>query len=737
MALTFAELARLPNCPFYWAVRGQFDDGSTTVAFNWGTRQVKHASKAATDPILLAAPLDVEQGIGFAKVAEVVSTQVRIARVDRIAPYLVGGATLETEYLGHSVYNLTCQVFLGYLGPNGEIEEEAVSPTLYVAGDVDVTDLEVSIPLASKSDHILGLVSQESACPLVTVEEIKAGAPISDGDWEFCERDGTTGAYAATGAADSWEAHKRNWVENLQRVVPYAYGTTELEMVNVQRAAEQHGAFWGSWVLFVSSAEPDISLIRSWGFRRGTYAKFWRPSQDFRFYKVRLDVTPAGASAATPLWVVWASETFEFSLDVSGEKLFAIPPATASLSHGTTLPGERSPAGVIQAVVTNHSEGGAAVIDLTSFGRAKRAPGTHGLCGGRIASGAAISGILSHVTEPFGFDLWIGLDDKLHILKRNGLTADDKAELAAAPWITEADIVPGSWKETIPFAEGQVGTPASETRLEFDDERAKFYGITNRRSPGATVIPMAKQMQSRVSGGWVFPPEQGRVFRTSGSRAANAWRRASATAASWIARYELGSWFRVRYSQALGANGAAGWDGRAVRLYRRRLLTERRLCQIVLVDFGRVEDLLPWRLDSFTNWYRNAPVVGHAIKVTAGSDLVDVQAGTPLDNAAVGDILWTDGAANEANRRHLKVTEIVTPGVQVRVEFNYSATETITLSTTTPRLAEFLLMKSHGSPDVGASYRPDYGRLCSLQNSGAFNNGEFENGDPGYRFTEG
>ena len=142
-------------------------------------------------------------------------------------------------------------------------------------------------------------------------------------------------------------------------------------------------------------------------------------------------------------------------------------------------------------------------------------------------------------------------------------------------------------------------------------------------------------------------------------------------------------------------------------------------------------------LDAIANWTRRTPVLNDKIGLVNGSAVVTASVGTPFTGAQVGDILWTAGAANVLNRRHHRIT-VVTSNVQVTVEFAcQGANESLSVSTVNPRLAEFVVMKSHGSADTGATFRAEYGRLCSEQASGAFAVGKFTNGDTGYRLMEG
>ena len=247
----WVRLARAPGSSAYWVFRGSFQvphpDGTTDVQnVVWADREVMLSTRIQGR---MATPGRIVHGLPetVGGAPERVSTEITLDDLDEaLVPYFVGGASPETEYMGFSVLNLRGRLFYGLQGADGTTTEVAVTPTLVTAGAPTRKGRRITIPMASWDEKFFGAVRD-----LFTVGSLAEAEVVQEGTTYF-----QLGTEPFT--ATQFGEIVSEWTENLEQIVPWAYGRPTL--LPIKATGELPDRL--TWAGFVSRKRPDLS---SWG----------------------------------------------------------------------------------------------------------------------------------------------------------------------------------------------------------------------------------------------------------------------------------------------------------------------------------------------------------------------------------------------------------------------------------------------------------------------------------------
>lgn len=742
--MAFYDIARSKAAyDSYVVFRGTFASGAAGV---WSTRDVKTATglvegRMAIEPVGGSLP-ETEGGD-----PERVQVSMRLHNHDNALTKWIRGTTsaaAAVEYRSDSFLNLTGRYYLGVRDQaDGALYEQAITPTMCLAGPPDYDGFTVTLPMASSDDRLLG--RSEIA---FTVRDIKSSASGgSDGTWNGRYDDDvlTQSEFAAVLPA---------FTDNLDETVPYLYGK---QVVPLLRVGESSGTL--VFLAWASVKEPLTTSLSQVGIN--LYGTTWplfignrgqplieatagqRTSDPPR---VRFEFIPREITNAVgdtfEVWLVLVKVkpvSKEQAEQIDKSKLYLEPDPS---EQGLRAPGDPpvpKSAGrglgpwIMTALVRDHSTAGIGGVDSTSFGATK---GGRGI-GLLYYPTDTISKGIAKVAAAGAYNVWVGVDDKLHAQAAGAFTPADKALVdAGLTHITAADII-GDWNEELPYFSQQRGAPARRVLLRWSSDQQKFWENDAKgryllvESPGVlTTLPdLAEALDAEIPGDAIYPPLALELLTAASLRRGLPRRRITATCRSWLATMEKGSLFWLSHPLGLGDNSGGGYSMRVVRLESTQFVWNEDGCRCVFEDLGSQADLKVGVLDAFSNWVAVVPTPARTLTVAAGSRDVVASAPTFSVTDDPGRLLWTPGATNAGNRSSKRIANVVdtTHATVDAADAAYTDNEAI-VAAGTAYDATWLLMESQETK--GSAYRPDKIRLCP-EATGLFRDGV----TAGYQFT--
>jgi hypothetical protein len=713
--------------------RGELDSTATVA---WGTRAAKTSTGLVEHRIISASPIRRGVAETFGGAPPRVDCTIVLNNADNGISYLLRGNTTtnaSTDYLGDGLRNLTGQFFLAVRTASGSWTEAAVTPTMCTSGRIETDGFNVTVPMSSQDEVLLG----PSRLGAVTVQQIKDSVAGSNLTGAYVQRDGTVVAFTQS----EFTRQFRAWTDNLDKRVPFVYGKTEIQLI---RVSDTDSDVYGRFVLFVSSVEPNIEGFDDWelydkyGVDMGSGDGRYRThNSDIatkqRLFKVERDVTLEDGTTAS-LWVVFFN-----TQKVSGGTSFGTRESWLSTPHhmipsysylgiayappplSTHYAG---PLAIIHAMSRDHAEAGSAAIDATSFFRSGgELQSLQGACGGLYYGDKKLADAYGELGRAFGFQLWVENDDTIHAFVAWGQADKDAIDAGTPYHIQQAEILDG-WKEWIPDETGERGSSVNRVYVSWDKRQEDFYPpklLLRERAFGATQLPTAETHTDETPGAWIFPPKADRALTAHTAGRAFIARRIEFVGRAWLATEAIGTIYLVSHVRGLADNAGTGYVVRPMRLESTEFTWNEDGCRVVLADLQGDYTTKPSTLDTIDHWIATQTANGDTFSVTNGSPTLVAGAGNSrkFSAADVGRHVWLFGAANESNRRSRRISAY-TDATHVTMEFNASATETITCDANTGWDSKVLIVDTQESK--GSSYKPDKIRLCA-EATGLFRDG--------------
>lgn len=738
----FVAAARRPGRKLYYAIKGTMGDATVGLtAIAWATTDVDHPD----DGLIPAAIVELgEYDDGFPEsndaLPESQTIEVSILRSE-ISEELLAGATSGSarllEYRNASLYNLECQLFVGYIDADGTWDERPVTPTLYCVTSPVISPTTVRLTLGVNDEPILG-----PSVVAWTLDELIAGT-YADG-WEM-DPIGDTSVNTLSSA--DWDTAKGRMLLNRERVVSWAYNRGPIPLIN----ASVEGSSPLVLVAFVGTQKPELADFvgpheqsnsvpdrRAMEQHAGEFLFFLGSRAEPVRQNELGDFTHTGKTVQLTLddklgnsrtvWLTW----FEFSTLERPDEWVLLPPPGVVLSESAGA--SKSAVGLLRDIIETHSELGAAAIDSAEWDDLDSLHNTEESFAGIINSSTPLREIGSFIAEAILLDLRIGADDLLHgqfqvQWSRLDLTTIDGVDV---PSLMVSDLLMDDsdlpWTETLPLGEGERGAPATILSVEWSSEQLSFWGRLPEQVVVDTELKLGRRLEARVPGDWIQADKSNDTLTRLAGRRAQVWRRLSGPAVPWVAAYQPGQFFFVEYPDGVAADGL-GYEDRVMRLERRRLAPGDERCVITLVDYGKLQDLMPWVLDALSEWERNAATAA-ANTLTLANGAATVQAGAAMADVKVGDSVWiTDSSAAAYYNEHFRITAVVVATTKWTVQHG-DGTAVAWPGAKVLAAGTWRIVRTHTSPDAGASFRDRYGRLCDE------GTGEFSNGDPGYELLD-
>ena len=618
-----------------------------------------------------------------------------------------GGEDPESAHELDSVLNLTGQIFLGLVGPDGTAVEQAITPTLAVIGTPKI-DIQRRLVLAMAADDEAVLGAAEE---LVTVDQLRRSVLLEDG---LSASIGGDSRYATSAIFTSdWFEISQRIEENTGVVVPWGYGVSPIPLIRIGR---RH------FIACLVRHEPVISdrwelAIEEWT----------RNSRKIREVKPQLWTSQVRATiapgATVDAWVIGVTILGDAGAedDVLDEPWYLTPPPDTRLGMPPTR--RATPTAILRQMVEDLSEVGSAAIDEQSFARTDAEVPVDYACGGLVRSGTTISELSKWIVDPWGIALWFGTDNRLRALRPAAWGAADAA-LAAGdlPEIRISDIAEGSFSVRQPSPD-EVGGASVRTSIDWTSEQSDFYLPQQllRHAPGATRLALSGEPETRMSGAWLHPLAAETALQSVGSRRAFVYTRIEAGVAPWILGYELGQLFRL--SHPWGPK-EGGYQRQLVRLIRMEHQPGDDFVMCSFLDFGALELMRAGKLDSAANWVFYDPgESAETIEFTNGSAVVACS-DPALSEDWTGRSLWTFGASNPALRRSWRIGKVELGAGTFEVDQAATASEVIAADGADPHRAAWVVMRNRKEDP---SHRTEYITLADEDT------GLHSDGSPGYR----
>lgn len=721
---TFAAIEKAAHARAYWILRGTIGSGLDQVPFAWSTVPLA----TPTGPIegRLAEPPDtftvgIPTAIGAAPAS--VAVNVVLDNTDgALDDYLLGGSEPQTEYTGPSLYGLEARLYQGFVASDGSLLEEPWTPTLVVSGGFSQANGLISMQLASQDKRLFGRSRR-----IRTVQQIKEAELVP----------GTlyTSTYSVWDEADAWEEIRSSWTESLDMPIPWGYGRPLIRLVRVSSRDVARAQF----IACCSATEiADPQLSSGWsvyGERDGQVEQLKLGGADAVGIGAWMAKVATEDEDGNPqqIWVYGATSA---SLGEEYSRLWIVPHASNLIGVGEWEP--MTAIDVLRAIIEEHSEAGSAAIDTDSFDRASTALlYSSGAIGGLFGGdGATIEEIIPYIAQPVGIALYIGADDKLHVVLPGAWTTEDAAAAAGdLPVLQQADIYPAggpdspdtTWAETAPGDAEDHGAPITWLSVEWaGDQIAVFPPDQRPDRPNATAMTGAKRVdvatdvELRWSGGWVHPPSALLLLDGLASARTFATRTVSCTTHTWVARLGIGALVRAEHPYGIG------YGGRCLRLLRASVIPGEHAAQCTFEDVTALELMKRGVLDSEEHWVLYDPADdGVTIVIDQGSDKI-LLSESVADPSWEKASLWTFGATDPHLRRSWRIVEVV-DGSQIRVEPTPDASDVITAAASPAyHRAPWVVMTN--AIHAGHEYRPDKIRDCDEQAQ------TFTDGEPGFQF---
>jgi hypothetical protein len=727
-----ATTIRKPSRTKFRMFEGYFTDrnGNPTTAVRWSTAAVALPDGPVEGRLRVAPRTTYGIGEAVSSLPERAQTTLELINGDRaLGKYLVGtdSGNLALEYRGDSFLNLRGRIVACYVKDDGSIEKHPLTPTLRVSGAVEFNETTIRVPMSTDDGAILGRPT-----PIVRVGWLQEAELLEAGD---CYRLGQPGTYAFP----EWGEFQAEIRENLDTVIPYAYGRVAIPAIRVSGDDNNRA------VLFVSKHRPSLADAEKWMLWKGTYspATLYRPQS----------LTPALLWSAKvrvrdeedrthDLWVValTAPTGFTKSSRWTLDGAYLLPTSANRLSAGSS-PSRKSssPVAIARYIVEDLSRAGVTAIDPGSFAAATKALQVPGACGGLVTGEGALGELLTLIGQPWGLSWWMGLDDRLHVGTPGQWTADDRAALTDpdTPRITAHDFAdgagqPGAYSESIPANPEERGAAARKVWIEWTDRQLAAWPADHlpRWAPGATEIPIPEETEVRLSGAWIYPGAGVDVLAAHGQRRTFPARRVTIKMHDWIADLERGSLVLFTLPRAVGAGGAQGYTDRVLRL-EHTADDAREYCVARFEDLGSVAAQRPAVYADIDDWTLfTAATHASTLSVTAGSDIVTL--GKPWGDPAklVGMHLSTPGAHRDNRRIARRIVEGI-DSTHFRVEFPFQVSETLPAAApgTATLACPWAILYSQ---ETRGGYSQTTYLTCADESTGAF-----RDGTPGFTVSAG
>jgi hypothetical protein len=739
--------------PTHFVFRGQTDDGKGTITpVVWATRALAEAG-GMREP-RLRADFEINrampQRLGDRPAR--CSVGLQIDNTDQSLRALLIGTTSSNpkdEYTQGSVLNLSGQLFHAVVDEDGTTYEAAVTPTLQVAGDPVYRDGIVSLPMASDDDKILG--RSRFAWQLREINTSRRGTDGADPDHgaevngTWVQSNGTSGTLTQTDADSDFA----EWQEALETPARFIYSSAQaLPLIRVRSnpgiaTTPGGGIRWAnaiSFFCFLTMLEPYVEGFSRWLFSVGNASDSQFPETlgGHRIHKIPRWVQDS-EGAWKKVWVVYLKQSFVAKATNDKRQyqdqelwLSGLPPAlgVADYPHAGPPPprtDEGTPARVIRRMVLDHARA-TSPIDTASFDAAEAAIPFRDICGGFYEGTTPLAEVFTHIASAFGLTLWVGTDDKLHVMATGGFTPQDVATINAGGLdeLTASDVM-GEWQELTPRTAGRRGAAVSRVTVDWTDQQSRFWGKDRllRMIRASSRIPLSQIVEARVSGAWLNPDPARTLHALQRYAAACSYttRRIQFRTRAWIAARELGTFMYLTHRRGLETT-AGGYARRLVRLEAVQLDAARRTALVTFEDLGPVSHLRFALLDDYANWIRGTPAAGNTLTLTAGSTAVACSAAffAPGD---VGKTLVLRGSGIPGNRRNRKIVAF-TNTTHVTVDFAMASNESIVAAGSGVD-AKWLVAHNHGSP-------PGAGRELVYIQVGREDTGHFTDGSDAFSY---
>lgn len=663
----------------FWALHGTIGEHE----IRWSTTPAQGYEPRLIDP---PSPFSIGMGAVVGQI-ERASTSIRLDNTDGGLDYFFTGSDLmELEFSGPSFLSLECAVYRIEINPDtGATTEYKYSPTMVVSGPVREVPGEISFSLAVNADPILG----PSKAQIKVSELMGKHAEVTYAANWF-------NYHAPSVAADPqilWDRTTREQTTESDTIVPYIYGSTTLQLIDLSDEAERYCL--AGFILEEEAADImgqlySFCIIRdgrsfAWGDNGAVYIPFIVKVEDklcLFFYRTVIDAKLG---------------------DVDGE---------VWLVMGTGSSHQRNPMALLREIIREHSERGLPGIHTGRFISTERAARRFTGAVAGLFNDAATVGDLIHAIAPiFSLNAWIGTDDKLHFAlepSASELTRSIPA-LALIPRITELDDFPNnglpSWSTVIPTDPDDPAATITRLVIEFPDYLRRVFPLETQqdRATVRRTVPIKNTVELRIGGDWIDPRRATPVFRSLAGRGAFPTRQI--TLATHVSTAELGVGATVRISSP---NAIGPFEDRLAMIRRIEVRPADEATILTLHDLGPALATRSAKLDSMSYWteadYR---VVGWSV---AGNQVTLFQ--PVADSHWVGLQLWIDGGS-------YRIVSVDSPSRM-----------TLATNPDKPSGVGFKVMHSRTSAHEinNAPFRPEYATAANIAT------GKHASGEAGYRY---
>lgn len=763
VALTWNEAARLPGVIRYYEFRGTFNRGTEAAPvlepFAWATVPINKDGELLGGMVEGRIVALGKISRGFPEVVggapERVNTSITLDDTDgALSTYFRGGNTPETEYTLASFLNLRGKLYAGLVDPTtGERVEQAITPTLVVAGAPRRVNRQITLRLASWDEPIFPQVRD-----LVRVSALVNATPVADGEAQGAVRSGSPTGYPMA----DWMRDSGEFVESLDTIVPYAYGRPTLLPIRVSAA----GASRILWVAYVGRNKATLFRLTEWGFFFGSVGDKSTNANPLQVRQIQVSTTNIhGESVA--LWVTIVAVDTEDHANPNGElaraqrailervdtgdPLIVVPSSRSRVGvpQAAAVPGTPSPinpASLIERVILDHSRAGSSGIHTASFARTKAAmDAAAGQVGLTIAGAENLVDTVTAFARPFGLSLWVDTSDRLRCLPANAWGTEEFTEAANASSVTEikaADIF-SEFAEEIPVEGEARGAAVAHLAIDWPGEVAEVWPADQMPTyaPGGVRLPLSQEAKASIPGRVIYPPAASDALADASARRNWPTRRWNFLVELHTAADRFGELVRVTHPD--GAQ-IGGYVRRLGRIERAELDPVTHMATVTVEDLGPVEFIKVGVLDSWQHWICADPgelngAGGCNLLFYPGDGRIEID-GDPLPipeewKEPSGMLsLWTYGALEPANRRSFRIEyfETNSEGKAIAVHVRESPEEggmaPCNAAGQNGPLGGWVVMHTHTSMP---GHRIDKIRLCYEPSA------QFSDGDQGYRYSGG
>jgi hypothetical protein len=745
--MAYVDAAKKDGRPSYFVFRGQTKVNSVTIVpVAWATRTLATATGIVEGRLKIRS--SISRGMPDTVGGRPSKCQVTISldNTDNSLRALLIGSTStdpKNEYREGSILNLSGKIYAGVVDTDGTTYEQAITPTIVVAGSPAYDGHLITLPMSSDDDKVLG--RSRFAISLDNLKHSGRGTvgvgPGLGAETAGVYVEGANGGSTGVATQDDADTDLGRWSEGLDVTARFIYSATTIPLVRTQMEilySDQRKA--AQFFCFVSRLEPQVEGFLSWTFSRGNSYDGARVGllQGHRINKIQRWVKDSDG-ADVLIWVVWVKQYFEGNAAATDKQyqdeplwLSGLPPylGVASVSGSPPPPKNvfGTPSHVINRIVADHSRGGS--VDATTFDVARKAIPFSNLCGGLYTGDTPMADIFYHIANAFGLSLVVGTDDLLRVYVTGSFTKEDALAVQAGGLdeLTRSDVL-GGWKEIVPREHDQRGAPVNRITVDWTQEQEDFWGKERlvSRWKSNTPIPLATLTEARLSGAWMNPDPSSAVFILSRYASAFAFvaRRIQFRTRLWVAAREIGTLMLLTHYRGLESI-AGGYARRLVRLENVEIDSARRSCIATFEDLGPVANLKVGLLDDYAQWVKRTPTPA-ANNLTLSGGSVNVVCSAPFFNNVTdqGTTLCVRGSAFAGNRRNRKIVTVA-DSTHCTVDIPFSNGEVLAAAGAGLDAA-WLVEFNHAKPPAG-------GRETKYIHLGKESNGKFLDGTDAFVF---